>query len=539
MKRLLFLALMLGVAGTTSVQAQDASLKVKESTESEVHFHATNYGIFGLNVYGNSGGFYSPRGSSYGYLFGSGLWIGAQKMVTDTAGQTSSHNLVFLTYNPNSGASWAYPSEDPSIAFPPGPIPDLYHSPDFNQTTGEYTSPVVPPGGPRMWPTWVRTGETVGPMFPGHFEPLDSNRSSTTGTYAAPAFMPDVDEQFVSRFHDLQLYRYEMGAAEAANRGYPLNLLIEQNIYGWSSGRYNETVVIDYMVVNRSNDTLMNCVVGQASDPDLGKADNDHVEFYSSRPDLRITRAWTDREIQGTWGQLAMVLLEAPVTDAQGFVDNSHRSDYRASGLIGSFPAWTIETDPVTDGARYDFMTSGVLAQDDSAGDKRAMLASTTFNMLPGDTAHFVIAYAVLHGSFGSNRQKGFMLGKGAGAEDDRAVEDFATAITADYYDGRFDSSPIHTGDVPEADATTLSMAVAPNPASGSASVSFTLPVPSSAVLRLVDPLGRLVTHQSLGPLSEGRHQTMLDFTTLPAGSYVLVVEANGTTCARRLEVVR
>lgn len=530
---------MLGVFTTTAVQAQDASLKVKESTESQIHFHATNYGIFGLNVYGNAGGFYSPRGSTYGYLFGSGLWFGAQKMVTDTSGQASPHSLVFLTYNPNSGKSWAYPHEWPSLTSPPIPIPDLYHSRDFDHITGEHTSPIVPPGGPRNWPLWLKSGEATVPMFPGHFEPTDEHRNATSGIYAGPSFMPNVDEQFVSRFHDLNLTRYEMGAAEAENRGYPLNLLIEQSIYGWKSGRYSETVVIDYMVINRSGDTLRNCVLGQASDPDLGKADNDHVEFYSSRPELRITRAWTDREVQGTWGQLAMILLEAPVADAHGFIDNTRRADFRTSGAIGSFPAWTIETDPVTDGARYDFMTSGTLAADNGPGDKRAMLASTTFNMLPGDTAHFVIAYAVLHGSFGSNRQKGIMLGKGSGTDDDKAIEDFATAIASDYYTGRFQSSTGQAGAAPTAEASELSLTVAPNPAHGATLIEFSTPTPSDVTLRLVDPLGRQVITRAMGMLSNGPHQTTLDCAALPSGSYMLVLEANGTTTTRRIEIVR
>lgn len=538
MNRPVSIALTLGIVATVAAQAQDASLKVKESTESQIHFHATNYGIFGLNVYNNQGGFYSPRGSTYGYLFGSGLWFGAKKMVTDSMGESTLRPLVFLTYNPNSGTSWAYPYEWP-VAHSLPPYPDLYHSPDFDHATGAYSSPIKPPGGPRPWPMWLRSGETTRPMFPGHFEPSNDNRSSSTGIYTAVSFMPDVDEQFVCRYHDMALERYEIGQAEATKRGYPLGLLIEQNIYGWRTGRYSEAVVIDYMVMNRSNDTLRDCVLGQASDPDLGQAGNDHVEFYNARPELRITRAWTDREVQGTWGQLAMVLLEAPVIDSQSFIDNTRRSDFNTSGLIGSFPAWTIDTDPVTDGDRYDFMTNGTLATDNGPGDKRAMLASTTFNMRPGDTAHFVIAYAVLHGSFGATRPKGFMLGKEATPEDDGAIESFASAIASDYYSGRFKSLSTQAGTASGSGGDELALTIAPNPVQGATLIAFSIPTRSTVTLRLVDPLGRQVATRAMGTLPDGLHQTTLDLAPLASGTYMLVLEADGATEVRRIEIVR
>lgn len=538
MKNPLLLVFTLQAAMAMPLAAQDPAYKVKESAESQVHFHATNYGIFGLDVYGNAGGFFSPRGSTSNYLLGSGLWFGARKTVTDTNGQRPLRSLVFLAYNPNSGKSWAYPHEWPSVAIPPDPIPDLYHSTAFDQTTGNYILPTVPPGGPRNWPLWLKSGETTRPMFPGHFEPTDENRSSTTGIYTGPSFMPGVDEQFVSRYHDMSLVRYEMGASEAERRGYPLGLLVEQNIYGWKSGRYSETVVLDHMVINRSTDTLYDCVIGQASDPDLGSAANDHIEFYSSRPELRATRAWTEREVQGAWGQLVMILLEAPVVDGEGFVDNSRRADFRTLGRIGSFPGWTIANDPATESERYDFMTSGQHAQDDGPGDWRAMMASSTFAMLPGDTAHFVIAYAVLHGSFGVARHKGIILEKGTAATDDEALEQFATAVTDDYFGGRFTSS-IPSSVSYGSDDSDLSLTIAPNPTQGSTIIGFTLGTPCNVVLRIINSLGETMASYDLGRRDQGLHQATLDCRNIPGGPHMITIDAGGVMSARRLRIVK
>ena len=93
----------LGVALLWTVQAFcQPDAQQKKSTVSNVEFQATNMGIFGLNLMTGTAGFIVPRGSHTAYLFGSGIWFAAQK----------SHNgamnkLTFITYNPNSGASWA------------------------------------------------------------------------------------------------------------------------------------------------------------------------------------------------------------------------------------------------------------------------------------------------------------------------------------------------------------------------------------------------------------------------------------------------
>jgi hypothetical protein len=55
----------------------------------------TNYGPFVKSAAGGSGGFW--HGDSHGYIYGSGLWIGA----TDAQG----NKVVAVGYNPNSGQS--------------------------------------------------------------------------------------------------------------------------------------------------------------------------------------------------------------------------------------------------------------------------------------------------------------------------------------------------------------------------------------------------------------------------------------------------
>jgi len=538
MKYSLLPAALLTIAVATHALAQDPAFRVKQSTESDVDFFVTNYGLLGLDVDGNAVGFESPRGSRNGYLMGSGLWFGARKSVRDSSGVGQERSLVFLTYNPNSGASWAYPQEWPRVAIPPDPLPELYHSIDYDTTTGAHIAPIEPPAGRRPWPLWLRAGESTTPMFAGHFVIEDDQRNLSAGAYYAVAYMEGADEQFVSRFHDMALERYEMGQSEAIQRGYPIGLHIEQNVYGWKAGRYREVVVIDYMIINRSSDTLRDCVIGQAADPDLGSPINDHVEFYGARPELRAARAWTEREVQGTWGELVMVLLEAPVANDSGYIDNRQRANYKLGGRLGSFPPWSIADEPVTDAQRYEFMTSGAFAQDDSAVDRRALLASTTFDMLPGDTAHCAIAFGVLHGSFGRARDKGFILTKEGSGSADEALEQFATAIIDDHYAGRYNSDP-DPASSPLRDRGDVSLSVTPSPARGVTSVEFALERPSPVEMRVVDLVGRTVLTGGRSMYDSGVHRATLDCSSLPAGTYTLILDADSRSMGVRFGVVR
>lgn len=542
MKRLITAALALMLAGGGAASAQHL-WEVKESSESAVDFFLTNSGIFGYNAENNKAGFISPRGSDQSYIFGSGLWFGAMKKRLDSTGTPILRPAVFITYNPNSGASWATPNEGGPITGPPTLLPKLYHSVDFNHATGENIVPTVPPAAPRKWPLWLKPGEAASTLFAGNFEPTDDYRTDSNGTYKGPGFMPGVDEQFVSRFHDKNLEQYEIGSAAAAERGYPLGLLIEQNVVGWKTGRYSEAVVLEYQIINTSGDTLFNCVAAQATDPDIGSASNDHSEYYAAKPELRATRVWTDREVRGAWGQLVSVLLEAPMVDVNGYVDNAHRADFRTSGRIGSYPAWTLANDPQTDIDRYNLMISGNLATDNGPDDQRTMLASPTFSLRPGDTVHFAVAYAVLHGTFG--RAHGLdgidpFLGKPSGIDDDTALEKFSLAITTDYYKGLFDSAPQASVDnITGATSGTMSLWLQPNPVRGATSIHYNLSDPAVVTLRVIDALGRTAATFDGGIGTSGENIASIDVSGLMSGAYTVVVEAAGKRGITRMIVAR
>ena len=81
--------------------------------------------------------------------------------------------------------------------------------------------------------------------------------------------------------------------------------------------------------------------------------------------------------------------------------------------------------------------------------------------------------------------------------------------------------------------------APAPNPARGRTGLRFTLSSASSARLDLFDARGRHVSRLADGPHGAGSHRVPVDVSGLPAGIYVMRLDAGGQQRTTRLTVVR
>jgi|GEM_PF-1636917 len=532
---IVLLGLLLLSAGAA---AQEKPVRSRPSALSDVDFYATNIGLFGINIDVKSAGFIVPRGSTTSYLFGSGLWFGAQRPVRDSNDAIVTRSFVFLTYNPNSAVSWATPGEI-RVSTPDLPLgrPDIYRSSDYNKNSGMPLMPPTPQDTLPNWPLWARFGDTINPLGPGIFEPHRGRRAATGTPYNRPAFVAEVDEQFTARFHDMDLNNYEANAF-ALKEGYPIRLQFQQNIYAWREGQFKHTVVVQYDIINVSNDTLHNCAVAQVSDPDLGVSGNDRMEYYARRPELRVGYVWTDPDTTGHYDTLAIALLEAPMTTGNGFIDNSRRSQFRLSGTAGGFARLTPGDDPHTSAERYDFMMRGSFVANDSAADQKSMIASRMFSMMPGDTAHFAIAYGVLDDAFSP-----LSMGNDSDLHIDPAapnprLEGWSIALMNAYYSGKFTISGTNSVDGDET-ATRPSLSVIPNPAAGIARVRFALAGRSEVRLRVVSSLGAVMIERSLGELGSGIHEGAIDTGVLPPGTYLVALQSGQTIHTSKLTVVR
>ena len=89
-----------------------------------------------------------------------------------------------------------------------------------------------------------------------------------------------------------------------------------------------------------------------------------------------------------------------------------------------------------------------------------------------------------------------------------------------------------------EPEAGGVTVRAWPNPTVGRLTVSIEGAAVTEARLSVVDVLGREVV-ASTHPLGTGRPSVRLDVSALPAGVYVVRVEAGGETATARVTVVR
>jgi len=78
-----------------------------------------------------------------------------------------------------------------------------------------------------------------------------------------------------------------------------------------------------------------------------------------------------------------------------------------------------------------------------------------------------------------------------------------------------------------------------PNPSTGFAVIAFSLPAEGPVELAVYDLAGRRVTTLVSGELAAGRHEVILDATTLTTGVYLYRLTAEEGTLTRRMVVSR
>ncbi len=452
-------------------------MDLQKNTISNLSFYTTNYGIFGLNVAlsgtQNAGGGYWPRGSVNQYIFGGGIWLGVKKYVgTDTIPR----KLCMITYNPNSGLSWMSPGR----IFEEGPQPDklssyslttdvndrtsyrVYFSTDCNKASGE---PNMKDDGPN-WPIWdssTRTDDTIKKnRYFGYYINQTADRNRTNFS-KGPAIISG--EDVFATFKDTDLSRYEDGEAKRKSEGYPLMMQIEQYIYSWGFGDYRDFIFLRFDITNYSADTLLDCYLAPVMDVDIGRApytaagaSNDRTKFYFADSTLNLAVQWSNTD-QGEagfgFGYLGFDFLESPavvtyydttyVKDSTGQTirtiltknNDKHKGDphwplansvrkdkkwYRNDEQLGlvTMKNWNIQEDKLENANRYDFMALGERDDDQGAGDKRFMMATGPFNILPKDTFRTVVGIIL------ANTAKGL--------EADGSVEDMAELIRKDKF---------------------------------------------------------------------------------------------------------
>lgn len=417
------------------LRASRGLFDLQKNTVSNVEFYTTNYGIFGLNVATGEGSGKWPRGSVNHYIFGGGIWFGAQKMRPDGS---SKRNYVVISYNPNSGSSWLVPGriEDQDEA-DPNDITKYrtYFSIDFRASDGKAIDETEGPA----WPIWDASPNPYDSLkvrrYFGSYVAETADRSKAVYK-KGPAFISG--EDIFATFKDTDLNYYEGGASQRRKEGYPLRLQFEQTIYSWGFGDYRDFIFLAYNIINTSNDTLENCWMAPVMDVDIAKAPNtafgagnDRVRFYNEDTTLNMALQWTDGdrgERNSGFGYLGFDFLESPavqiaydkitildtidleppvqadsIISRDVFIEKevpgySHfvRKDssfYDNSSQLGlrTFRNWSIDDDKKEDEDRYLYIAGNTRDGDTGPGDKRFMMATGPFHMRAKDTVRVVV----------------------------------------------------------------------------------------------------------------------------------------------------
>jgi 6-phosphogluconolactonase (cycloisomerase 2 family) len=320
-------------------------------TANRIKIPIQNDAIFGQNPYTGRAGTEWPQGTGNMYIFGAGIWIGAQI----PAGGEGLKKVVSVGYNPNDGYSeWG---------------PGIIVSPD--SANHGVTGP--PPTYPILLSTEVGTWSHQDSLS----WPLkdDSGNPKFVSTEDSWCFYNDADINYHDPF---------------AVPGDQLNILVKQTTYAFNSRYDKDIIFMIWDIFNKGDQNLDSVYIGITVDPDLGNATDDMIGFDSTRNFCWVYNynLLFDQDISGVPGMMGFRFLESP-EDPTG----------NPLGLT-SLTLFTIDTDPANDVERYNLMAGlttsgsprpgGPFDKDTSPQDKRFCQGTGPFNLLAGDSIRVV-----------------------------------------------------------------------------------------------------------------------------------------------------
>ena len=358
--------------------------------------------------------------------------------------------------------------------------------------------------------------------------------------------------------------------------GFPFGLNFQQMIYSWKSGPYRDVVYLRYQVSNTTSDTLFNCYLAPAFDPDVSTNGMDAVSAITSADSLGVraalagnpdyeTYATDPKKLQmgyqygkptnGTQkGIVGIEFVETPIVANGILIDNNdsvslggygNGSLYATNQLgLSSFRRWTIANDPANDSARYNFTSTGLLDHDTTkAGDMRALLSTGPFTFPPGRTVTATVALGIALAS-STNKQQNLDSLVRLMANAHRFFADTTGSFAET--GNRFavilhhfaNPQPLAVSNAPLSSQSSFS--IYPNPANEKLTAAFSLQSPSEVSIGMYDILGREVLPQAqLKNVSAGEHTLQFDVASLRIGTYFLRLQTNGIVSERAVQVLK
>jgi hypothetical protein len=487
----------------------------------DVELYISNYGKFGQTGSGEPGCFW-PKGSGHDYIFGAGIWFGT---VDSATGDT----LVTIGYGPHGGETEFVPGLKGMSQSHPDAIIFMH---------------------PENWPA----PDSALPMAP----------QDTTSHEDSWCCMNDCDSN-----------------AHIPGDTRPIEIEMYQTGYAWDLPVIDDVVFLTFEIKNVSGHGLYDCYVGIAADNDIGNESgtgNDIIAgivgqwFYVAGESLWLDAVgyqW-QREIEPTpsppwWpGAIAFDLLETPLDlvegqdkDSDGIPDQYERDssyywnnvppsrwdvdcdnvpdwrDHSENPQFGmtAFKRFTLSNEPNIDAERYltlaGYDINGQYNPFDTAppmpDDQRFLMSSGPFDV-PADSSIFMI-FAVMLTDWDSLQVR---------PDTAVALIDKWAQLWYDMYWFKYTGIEENTGQPLVSD-----IAIAPNPVSGFARVSFTIMQSGLVSLTLYNSIGQVTKRITKEHVQSGVHEVDIDTRGLAQGTYFVVVETSDKKLSRSLVILR
>lgn len=335
------------------VGALNIPTDAKYLTINNIKMPIQNDAIFGQNPYTGRAGTEWPQGTGNMYIYGAGIWVGAQIPIV---GDTTLKKVVSYGYNPNDGYSeWG-----------PGIIDSAGFANHGSECPSEDCWPIILS---TEVDSWTAKEDSLWPVKDSLGNPVFTSAEDSW------CFYNDADIDY----HD-----------DFAHPGDQLNILVKQTTYSFASKLDKNIIFVVWDLYNQGDNDLDSVYIGITVDPDLGNATDDMIGFDSTR-NLCWVYNYTplyDQDIQGVPGLMGFRFFESPLGP-----------DSSQLGLT-SLTLFTIDTDPANDEERYNLMAGrttsggprpgGPYDEDTSPQDKRFCQSTGPFSLPIGGTARVV-----------------------------------------------------------------------------------------------------------------------------------------------------
>jgi hypothetical protein len=294
--------------GKKITETKVMSQKVLNANAWEIY--TCNFGPF-VRPQTGSGAFW-PAGSGRNYIYGAGLWVGAQ--------DPARNKIVACGYNPNTGGH----------DFGPVSLDNSYENYLTDPLAKVYLS--TDPTDIHDWPVLDSAGNKV-----------------------------------VRSRQDSYCKYSDQNPAFPIPRDTALGILVEQFSYAWNYADNNDIMFFYFKVTNISGAVLDSVYVGPCADCDIGAeggpSSNDRTSFDYNR-NLAIQYQTVAEPGWPETGVVGIRFLESPINntgDTVHVIDNQYPHDIAPGQSLGltAFKMLTLEQDPSTDAQRY-LMMSGV-----------------------------------------------------------------------------------------------------------------------------------------------------------------------------------